>query len=220
MTTSLDRFIDLANYHPDAVAEAGKGAVADTESGLLIIRLGMELHRKNRPAAEQAIARLEDENRQGYELFQLLTAKIILALWAKDDSEIVTALDAWLEARRTMQGSWRHDALEAPELAPHLAQIDPVRLALPEVMKTKVTKADRALIKDLDAARKQAVAENLIWLREAGVSGTITSIAKAYRITYANHHLREVTLSAKEDWPDLVIALDKDGALLGSFIAH
>lgn len=221
MTTSLDRFIDSANYHPDAVVDAADGAVANLPPSLLIIRLGLALHRGDRGEAEAVIHRLEGDNRGGYELFQLMTGKLILALWAQDKGVILAALEAWLDARRPTPGSWRHDMLEAPELVPYLAQIDPAKLVLPETKPARVSQADRALVKDIDLARIQAVTENLHWLRELGLTGSIKAIAKAYRIVYANHHLREVTLDAnKEDWPDLIVALDENGVVIGNFIAH
>ncbi len=220
MMTSLNRFIDPANYHPDAVADAGKGTVTDLPPGLLIIRLGLALERNDRKDAEQAICRLQDDNTKGYELFQLMTGKLILALWTQDKPTIIAALEQWLDARRPAPGNWCHDALAAPELAPYLTQIDPEKLILPVTKPTRISKADRALVKDLDTARIQAVTENLHYLRDLSVTGTVKAIAKAYHITFAIHELRELTLSGKEDWPDLIIALDEDGAFLGSFIAH
>jgi hypothetical protein len=221
MKTTLDRFIDPENYHPDAVADAGKGSVSELLPGLLIIRLGIALRCADRGEAEEAIRRLEGDNRQAYELFQLMTGKLILALWAQDKAVIHAALEAWLDACRPATGSWRHNLLEAPELVPYLAQIDPAKLFLPETKRRPVTKADRALVNDINAARSQAVTENLSWLRDLGVTGTVEAIAKAYHIAHANHDLREVTLgSNKDDWPDLIVALDGNGAVIGSFIAH
>ncbi len=220
MTTSLDRFIDPANYHPDAVANAGKGAVAEIDPNLLIIRLGTELHRGNRAGAEEAIMRLEGDDRGGHDLFQMMTGKLILALWTKDDAVIMAALKAWLDARRPLPHNWFHELLDAPELARHVAKLDPAELALPGTKLYRVTEADRAIVKDLEAARVQAVTENLQWLREMGITGTVKAMAKTYRITHANQHLREITLSGKDDWPDLIVAADENGAVLGSFIAH
>ena len=220
MKTSLDRFIDPANYHPDAVADAGRGEMADIPSSLLLIRLGIELHREDHAAANAAVERLEADNRGGYELFQLLTAKIVLALWSADETAILLALKSWLDARKRYPGNWSDDVLEAPELAPYVAKVNPAKLVPPKIKPRAITRADRALVKDLNAARKQAVTENLVYLRDLGVSDSITAIARAYDISFANHHLREVTLSASADWPDLVIAIDAEGAMLGSFIAH
>ncbi len=220
MKTSLDHFIDPANYHPDAVADAGRGEVVDVAPGLLLIRLGIELHKGNSAGAHAAVARLGADHRQGYELFQLLTAEIILALWSKDEAAIQSALDAWLDARKRYPGNWLDGLLEARELAPYVAKLDPAKLALPDIKPPAITPADRAMIKDLDAARVQAVTENLTYLRDLGVTGSVTAIAKAYHISFANRHLREITVSAKADWPDLVIALDEKGVCIGSFISH
>jgi hypothetical protein len=221
MTTSLDRFIDPVNYHPEAVINAARGNIADIDAGLLIIRLGVELYSGNRAGAQAAIKRLEADGRQGYELFQLMTAKLISALWTDDETVIKAALEAWLAARLLSPGNWFHEVLKAPELAPYCAQIEPAKLETPVLARYKVTKADRALVKNLDAARIQAVTENLEWLSEMGMTGSVKSIAKAYRIIHANQHLREVTLGCNnDDWPDLIVALDGDGAVLGSFIAH
>jgi hypothetical protein len=221
MTTTLNRYIDPANYHPDAVLNAAKSNVADVDPGLLIIRLGIELHSGNRAGANAAIKRLEADGRQGHELFQLMTAKLILALWTNDETGIMEALNAWLDARLLAPENWHNDVLNAPELAPYHAKIDPIKLAPQAALRYAVTAADHALVSDLDAARVQAVTENLIWLREMGMAGTVKSIAATYQITHANHHLREVTLgSNKDDWPDLIVALDENGTATGSFIAH
>lgn len=83
-----------------------------------------------------------------------------------------------------------------------------------------IIKADRALIANFAAARTQAVTENLEWLRQMEVKGTANAIAKTYRITFANHHLREVTISSSNGWPDIVIAVDDMGAVSGSFLSH
>jgi hypothetical protein len=221
MITTLHRFIDPANYHTEAVTDAGKSDVATIASGLLIVRLAIALHGADAVDAQAVNALLEKDNRQGYELCQLMTAKLIIALWSDDHGVISFALEAWLDARRPAPGNWRHEVLHAPELAPYVAAIEPAKLALPPPKRTTVTKADRALVKYLDGARVQAVTENLIWLREMGLTGPVKAIAKTYRIAFANHHLCEVTLTSKnEDWPDLIVALDKHGGVLGSFIAH
>ncbi len=220
MMTTLDRFIDPANYHPEAVAAADAGDVADVAPEFLIIRLGLELRRANRCGAEQAIARLVQDNRLGHEQFQMMTAQLILALWTREDAVIFRAFDDWLGARKTSKSGWMHEVLEAPELAPFVAKLEPAKLVVPPRRRAPISKADRALVRDFKAAREQAVTENLQWLRELGVTGTVKSIAKAYRITFANHYLREITLTSKRDLPDLIISLDEKGAMLGSFIAH
>ncbi len=220
MSASILRFIDPANYHPDAVADASRGEVADVARGLLLIRLGYELHRGNDANANAAVKRLEADNRHGYELFQLLTAKIILALWSKDETAIHAALDAWLNARNLYPDNWSDDVLEASELVSYVATVGPAKRTLPTIEPSAITRADRALVNDLDAACVQAVTENLGHLRELGITGSVRALARGYDISFANHDLREVTLSATEDWPDLVITLDEQGTILGSFIAH
>jgi hypothetical protein len=221
MITTLHRFIDPANYHTEAVTDAGKSDVATLASGLLIVRLAIALHGADAADAQAAIALLEKGNRQGYELCQLMTAKLIIALWSEDYGVISFALEAWLDARRPAPGNWLNEVLNAPELTTYVAEIEPAKLALPPPKRPTVTKAVRALVKDLDCARVQAVTENLTWLRELGLKGPVKAIAKSYKIAFANHHLREVTLTSKnENWPDLIVALDEHGGVLGSFIAH
>jgi hypothetical protein len=218
--TTLNRFIDPANYHPEAVANADKGTLAELAPELLMLRLGLALQRADGVQAQAAIVRLEGQHRQGYELFQLMTGKLILALWTGDSATVLAALRAWLDARRPAPNNWCHELLDAPELAPYLAQLSPALLSLPKAKRAKITKADRALVKDFISARTQAVRENLPWLRQLGVSGNVSAIAKAYRIFAANQALRELTLAGKDTWPELIIALDAEGAVLGSFIAH
>lgn len=220
MKMSLNRFIDPANYHLDAVAKAATGSVTSVDSQWLIIRLGIELHVNNFETAQIVLRRLELEQRQGYELFQVKTAQLILALRANTKSQITTALNEWLETRKKAPENFNSDVLAAPELTAYLSDIDPAKLLTPVMKPITVPKADRVLVRDIDAARVQAVTENLGWLREAGVKGTVKAIAKVYRIVYANHHLREVTLGNNKNWPELILALDEKGDLLGSFISH
>jgi hypothetical protein len=220
MMNSLNRFIDPANYHPDAVANAGLAAVADVEPYWLIIRLGIALHGGDRQAAEAVLRRLDADNRQGHELFQVVTAKLILALESADSASILSALDVWLEARKSAPGNWRNEVLDAPELAPFITGMDPAKLAPPVIKRFVVTKAHRAMVRDIDAAREQAVIENLEWLRPLGVTGSVKAIARSYRIVHADQELREVTLESRKGWPDLTVSLDADGLVIGSFISH
>jgi hypothetical protein len=220
MITFLHRHVDPANYHPDTVADAKVGPVAAVGPNLLIIRLAVALDEGNRLEAEAALQRLDAENRQAHELFQVVTAKLILALESADSTIILSALDTWLEARKTAPGSWRNEVLEVPELAPYIAGIDPAKLAPPASKRFVVTRAHRAMVHDIDAARIQVVTENLEWLRPLGVTGSVKDIARSYRIVHANPELREVTLESRKCWPDLTISLDVQGSVIGSFISH
>jgi hypothetical protein len=220
MITSLHRHIDPANYHPDAVAEARAGPVAALEPHWLIIRLGLALYAGDRREAEAALRHLDAENRHGHELFQVVTAKLILALESADRAAILSALDVWLDARRTAPGNWRNEVLDAPELAPYITGMDPEKLAPPVRKRFVVTKEHRAMVRDIEAAREQAVTENLEWLRPLGVTGSVKAIARSYRIVHASTELREVTLESRKGWPDLTVSLDADGLVIGSFISH
>jgi hypothetical protein len=220
MITSLHRFIDPANYHPDAVANAALGTVSDVELHWLIIRLGIALHAGDRQVAEAAVRRLDADNRQGHELFQVVTAKLILALESANRAAILSALDVWLDARRTAPGNWRNEVLDAPELTPYITGMDPAKLAPPVRKRFVVTKEHRAMVRDIEAAREQAVTENLEWLRPLGVTGSVKAIARSYRIVHASPELREVTLESRKGWPDLTVSLNADGLVIGSFISH
>jgi hypothetical protein len=220
MITSLQRHIDPANYHPDAVASAANGTVATLTPLLLILRLGIELHAENYAVAKNVLSLLEAQNQQGYASFQIKTAALILALQSATGSTVVAALEDWLEARKIYPENFINDVLEAPELAPFLAGFDPDKLAAPVLERYVVTEADRAMVADLNAARESAVKENLEWLAQMGVTGSVKSIAKAYHIVHANHHLREITLGNDKDWPELIVSVDENGAFIGSFISH
>jgi hypothetical protein len=220
MITTLHRHLDPANYHPDAVASAGNGEVDQLSDLLLILRLGVELHREDYAASEKILNRLQSRNQEGCALFQIKTAALILALQSPTGLTSMAALEDWLEARKLYPGNFINDVLGAPELASFVTQIDPAKLVAPVPERYIVTDADRAMIADLNAARESAVKENIEWLRPMGLKGSVKSIANAYQIVYANHHLREVTLGNDKDWPELVVSVDEKGAFLGSFISH
>jgi hypothetical protein len=220
MITSLHRHIDPANYHPDAIASAASGAMATLTPLLLILRLGIELQAENYATAKEVLLLLEAQNQEGYALFQIKTAALILALQSATGSTVVAALESWLEARKTYPENFTNDVLGAPELAPFIASFDPEKLAAPIVERYVVTEADRAMVADLGAAREMAVAENMEWLTPMGVTGLVKSIAKGYHIVHANHHLREITLGNDKDWPELIVSVDENGAFIGSFISH
>jgi hypothetical protein len=220
MKTSLHRHIDPANYHPDAVASAAGGTVTTLTPLLLILRLSLELHKEDYAVAKDVLSLLETQNQEGYALFQIKTAALILALQSATGSTVVAALEDWLEARKIYPENFTNDVWAAPELTPFVASFDAEKLAVPVPERYVVTEADRAMVADLSTAREMAVTENTEWLAPMGVTGSVKSIAKAYHIVHANHHLREITLGNDKDWPELIVSVDKNGAFIGSFISH
>lgn len=216
----LHRYVDPATYHSDAVITARQLKVADLGQDMLIVRLCLDLSDRKWGAAAAVLEALASTQPKGYQLFQTKTAKIILALQSGNSVWIEASVQEWLEARRSFPEIFINDVLDDPELASYVAKIDPDLLLPPAIKRPPITKADRALVADLADARRQAVCENLEYLRPLGVTGTIASIARCYHIIYVNRHLREVTLGSRKDWPDLILALDQKGGLRGSFLAH
>ena len=207
-------------YHPEVVASASITSPLDVPSHWLIVRLVVALNANNRADAEAVLKRLDAERRGGHDLFLIKTAHFIIAIESANLLTRRTALEDWLTARAAFQGNFMDHVFDAPELADIVTKADREGMALPDAKRPIVTKADRALIADFAAGRALAVAENLKWLRQMGVTGTVKAIAKTYRITFANHHLREITISSNKGWPDIIIAVNEAGAMIGSFLSY
>jgi hypothetical protein len=218
--TSLHHYFDPANYHPDAVANAAQGSLADLDISLLLIRLGIALYKEDHGTAHAVLSRLETENLEGYPLWQKTTASLILALQSHDEHAILMALDAWLVGRKRYPGNWVSQVLDAPELKPWLGKIDPSQLIPPTIKRKGVTRKERAFVKDIDNVRQSAVRDNLTWLRTLGATQSEAALAKRYRLASVNLTLKECGLDAGDILPGITVSLDDQGQYVGSFIGH
>jgi hypothetical protein len=213
--------LDSSNYHPDAVARAASGRLQDMDYSLLLIRLGLELERDDRPAIATVLEHLNTRKVEGYSLFQMLTGSLMLALRGGEEAAIMAALEAWLAGRMRFPQNWINETLTAPELAPWLKKVGPARLVPPpiSVKRRRISAKQRAFVKDIDSACRHAVADNLHWLREIGVEGEEEAIASAYRLESVDLTLHECRIGGG-DLPDMIISLDERGNYVGSFLEH
>ena len=220
MITSLHQFFNLEHYHSEVVASASKARISDAPSHWLIVRLVVALQADNRADASAVLQRLDAEERGGHDLFLIKTAHLIIAIESANLPACRSALEDWLTARAAFPGNFIDHVVDAPELADIVTKADREAMVLPDTKRPIITKADRALIADFAAGREQAIIENLEWLRQMNVVDTVEAIAKSYRITFANHHLREITICSNKGWPDIIIAVDEAGVIIGSFLSH
>jgi hypothetical protein len=216
----LNQYINPDAYHPEVVAKAAAGEIAALRPDFLILRLGITLRDGNLDDADVAVARLESQGLVGYELFQLTTARMVLAFRRADQAAFQQALIAWLHGRRLYPGNWINSVLQESEFAAWLENVDPADLATPSVVHKPLTDEDRAYVRNLDAARLAAIHENLQWLREMGLTETVGELAKSYSLSAVNRDLQEATISsAHTDHPCIILVFDGDD-YVGSFIAH
>jgi hypothetical protein len=219
---TLTHYIDPDAYHPDAVARAVAGDLAELDPNLLIIRLGVALRDQDRMSAKAVLDRLEQEQMGGYMLYQVTTGRMIFAHLCNEKSAFDHALAAWLTGRQLYPGNWTTKILDEPELASWLADKDLAALVTPIVWPKPepLTAEDRAYVKNFDLVRLAAINENLQWLREMGLTDTVEDLAQSYTLASINRHLREANLSRHDDYPDIILAFDEDGRFVGSFLAH
>jgi hypothetical protein len=136
------------------------------------------------------LEQLETQNPEGYALFQIKTAALIIALQCASGSSVVAAAEDESEACKANPGKFINDVLDAPEHAPFLGSFNPAKLAALVLEHYIVTGTGRAMVEDLSTAREMAVKETMAWLVPMGVTGSVNSIAKAYHIVQANQDLR------------------------------
>jgi hypothetical protein len=218
--TSLYPYFDPANYHPDAVAAAQAGEIDTLDVSLSLLRLCIELHKNDQAAALSVVLRLNREPLGGYQLWQKLTAALILALESLCEPEIKKALTAWLDGRDQYPGNWRNEVLDAPEVVPWLGRVDPARLIAPVIKPSILSPEERAFVRDIKSVCENAVRDNLTYLRDLGVKQSAATLAKKYTLLFVNLALRECTIDAGEDLPSITVALDEQGAYVGSFLTH
>jgi hypothetical protein len=211
--------VDPADYHPDAVLAAGQGPIEALEPGLLPLRLGLELTKDDRAAAKEVVARLATQNLEGYPLCQCLTGALILALRDGDGDAVQTTFDAWLTGRQLCPGNWHNRILDAPEMMPWIAQVDPARLELPPPTMRPITPAERAFVQDIDTIIQSAVRENFEWIREWGVTLSEADIIRCYQLESVNLPLCECDIGG-DDVPEITVSLDGAGCFQGSFLSH
>jgi hypothetical protein len=208
------------HYHPEAVARVRTADIEKLDKQALVLRMIIELREKNLTALSSVIAKILFDPPSGYAMYQVMTARMIISYWGNDKAEFLRLTDLWLDGRRTWRGNWNSDVLEVKEFKPWLSEMNPMLFVLEPLAPPEITAEDRAFIKDEQAFLLAALKENLVHFRSMEIKGTATSLAKKYRVTHVNQHLREITFDAEGDLPGLIVAVDSDGNFAGSFISH
>jgi hypothetical protein len=216
----VERYLNADAYHPDAIATAREGHLAELSAQLLIVRLCDDFTHGDMAAAERTLHACSADAFVGYARFQFDTARLIMARQRDDRDAFMSALDSWLTARLMFPGNWSADVLEAVEFAPWLADIDPARLASPVPMINELTDDDRAWVQDFSSVRLLAVQENLEWFREMQIDDDAEDLAARYELSYVSRDIEEITMSAPDGLPDITITLHSDGTFRSSFFSH
>ena len=200
MATGLLRFIDPANYHPVAVSRAAAGEISALSADLRIIRLGVALQARDILEASALLAFLEGDAVVGYQLFQLRTADIAVALEAGPQDRVRQALDRWLDAWRNYPANWDAAVLSDPRLAPFLATLPPERLKPPATSQHGVTLDKRMK----PALEKYSWTEELdafcltiaVGARTASVENAFDIVPDSRKLTMVDEHAQFVGLGS------------------------
>jgi hypothetical protein len=220
MNPLIDRFLNPDNYHAVAMSNAARGDIDDVNSGLLILRLCLELRKASTDGAERVVERILSSQPRGYELFQVTTAQMVIARFKNDKSGFTIALDAWLNGRSETPANWDDGVLREPAFQTWLAEVDPDKLKPVQVEVRKLSNEDLSFVQDADAIPLKAVLANLEWLRQMNFVGTPEDIAKQFQLTYVNRYLKEATFDHEGDGPGFTVALDDKGNYVDSFLSH
>jgi hypothetical protein len=220
MEELLNAIFNPEHYLPEVIDKARVISIDQLDNGLLIIRMIIELRAKNHDALEQVIARILQDPPSGYTLCQVMTARMILAFWKNDKSEFLRLTDVWLDGRRSWRVNWNSAVLEVKEFKPWFLEMNQKLFELEPLDPPEITEEDRAFIKDEKRFLLAALKENMEYFRAMKIKGSVASIAKQYRVSHVNQHLREISFDADGDLPGLIVAVDTDGNFAGSFIAH
>jgi hypothetical protein len=205
---------------PEVINKVRAASVDELEGNLLIIRMLIELRAKNIGALQSLFDKILLDPPRGYEMYQVMTARLIVAYWNNDKAEFLRLADLWLDGSRTWRGNWNLAVLEVEEFKPWFSSMDEKLVVLKPLAPREITAEDRAFIKDERGFLLAALKENLAHFRAMNLKGNASSLAKQYHISSVNRDLREITFDAEGDLPGLIVALDTDGNFAGSFIAH
>jgi hypothetical protein len=97
---TISRFLNSDHYSPDVVKQVSETGIAELKSSLGIVRLCFEMTNNRIDIAEAVAQRLMKQQYLGYELFQLTTARMIIACYKNDKNAFLLALKAWLNGRK------------------------------------------------------------------------------------------------------------------------
>jgi hypothetical protein len=217
---TISRFLNSDHYSPDVVKQVSETRIAELKSSLGIVRLCFEMTNNRIDIAEAVAQHLMKQQFLGYELFQLTTARLIIAYYKNDEIAFMLALEAWLKERKKMPQNWHNSLLEEPALQKWLSGVDAKKLKKPALRKQKMSDDDFSFVKNVDGIPLKAVLENLEWLRQMQINDAPEDMAKTYHLVHINRHLREAGFSSDKDSPDFTATLDESGNFVGSFLDH
>jgi hypothetical protein len=220
MEVLLNANFNPEHYLPDVIAKARATSIDELDPSLLIVRMIIELNAKNLSGLEPAIAKILLNPPSGYEMYQVMTARMIVAYWKGDKAEFLRLTDLWLDGRRTWRSNWNSAVLEVKEFKPWFLEMNQKLFELEPLAPPEITTEDRAFIKDEKGFLHSALEENLEHFRAMEIKGSVANLCKKYRVSYVNQQLREISFDADGDLPGLIVAVDADGNFVGSFIAH
>lgn len=219
-TPTLAAYIQPSIYSDEAIASARAGKVGELSTDLCIVRFWLALRDVDNTTAQDCLTRLSSEKLGGWPLYQVKTGAVFLTIQQGDKAAILAAIDAWLTGLSLYPGNWQTGVLQAPEVAQWLAHFDPKRFIPPRRRKRRLTAKQRVFVRDIDGCIAQAIADNLVWLKELGFTQRPTTIATWYKLSEVNLKLCEATLEADTEAPTLIVALDANGNYTSSFITH
>lgn len=220
MSPRILNYLDPADYSPEAIAAARAGQPAELNTDLKIVRLTCALKDNDLQASQDILALLESDELAGNALFKARTGALFVAARQGDQNAFDRALASWMAGRDMWPGNWIDEVLNAPELLPMLSALHPALIKQREAAKQTLSKAQLGFVKDLGFIIMRAVRDNLQWLRAKEPNGVMADLTDRYRLIAVDLDLCEITLQGKNGLPDLIVALDKNGAYAGSFIAH
>jgi hypothetical protein len=220
MEKLLNANFNPEHYLPEVTAKARAHSIDQLDGNLLFIRMIIELRAKNLVSLEKVIARILLDPPSGYEMYQVMTARMIVAYWKDDKAEFLQQTELWLDGRRTWRSNWNSDVLGISEFKPWLSKMNPKLFELEKAALSEITAEDRVFIQDERGFLLAALKENLEHFRAMDIKGSVANLAKKYHVSHVNQHLREITFDADGDLPGLIVAVDENGKFAGSFIAH
>jgi hypothetical protein len=230
MHALLLRYFNPDFLDVDLKIEAGSAELGSLDARLLSVRLQLELRRRDFGAALSVLRTLESMPLGVDRLFEVATARLVIAQMQNDKHAFMIALDAWLaeRAKNPNPDVWNHVVLEQPEIADWLSEVDAARIAPLPRRPVAISTEDLAFIHDLeiDVVCLAAVAENREWLdREVLIFGSPEVLAKQYRLFSVDRRTdggdsEAIVIADGSDMPSFILVLDGDGQFKGSFIAH
>jgi hypothetical protein len=177
MEDLLDANFNPEHYHPEAVERVRASDLGLLDTSALVLRMIIELRAHDLAALQTTIAKIVLNRPAGYEMYQLITARMIIAYWKNDKAEFTRLTDLWLDGRRAHPGNWSTAVLGVKEFKPWLSEIEPSKFDVEFQAPPEITAEQRALIKDEKGYLRKALRENLEHIRAINIKLSVASLA-------------------------------------------